>query len=141
VKKTAAFLAIVATAACAKSTSEIPATYVSPVQYSDYSCKQIKNEMTTLSRRVSDLGGHVDKTASDDKIQTGVGIVLFWPALFFLDGNSPQAVEYGRLKGEFEALESAANQKNCGFKFEKPEKKVEKVEEKKPRDFSKPAKN
>ncbi len=76
--------------------------------------------MIGLSRRVSELGGQVDKTASDDAVQMGIGLVLFWPALFFLDGNTPQATEYGRLKGEFDALEKAAIQKECSFKIERP---------------------
>jgi len=38
---------------------------------------------------------------------------LFWPALFFLDGDNPQAVEYARLKGERETLEKVAIDKNC----------------------------
>lgn len=47
-----------------------------------------------------------------------VGLVLFWPTLFFLDNNSTQAAEYGRMKGEFAALEQAAIQKNCGLEVE-----------------------
>jgi len=111
---------LVTLAACAKATHEIPTQYVSPLQYSDYSCKQLKKEMHVLSRRVSDLGGQVDKTASDDNGQMAVGMILFWPALFFLDGDTPQANEYGRLKGEFEALEKAAIQKDCDFEIERP---------------------
>jgi hypothetical protein len=117
----AILLASVFTAtACAKSTKEITAQYVSPMQYSSYSCKQIEMEMQSLSRRVAELGGQVDKTASDDTAQMAVGLVLLWPVLFFLDGDTPQAAEYGRLKGEFEALEKAAIQKNCSIKIERP---------------------
>lgn len=106
--------------ACAKSTKEIPAQYISPLQYSSYSCKQIEMEMQTVTRRVSELGGQVDKTASDDNAQMAVGIILLWPVLFFLDGDTPQAAEYGRLKGEFEALEKSAIQKSCTIKVERP---------------------
>jgi hypothetical protein len=43
-----------------------------------------------------------------------VGMILFWPALFFLEGgDGPQAAEYGRLKGERDALERVAIQKKC----------------------------
>lgn len=104
--------------ACAKHTHEIQAQYVSPLQYNSYKCSQIESEMAMVSRRASELGGQVEKTASDDEIQMGVGLVLLWPVLFALDGNNPQAAEYGRLKGEFEALEKAAIQKNCKIKVE-----------------------
>ncbi|MBX3442127.1 MAG: hypothetical protein KF774_06950 [Planctomyces sp.] len=121
-----------ALSACAKSSNEISSQYISPLQYRDYSCKQIEMEMQMLSRRVSELGGHVDKTASNDSVQMGVGLILFWPTLFFLDGDTPQATEYARLKGEFEALEKVAVQKECDIAVERPQvKKAEPAEEKK----------
>lgn len=89
--------------------------------------------MQTVSRRVSELGGQVNKTASDDSAQMGVGLILFWPTLFFLDGDTPQATEYERLKGEFDAIEKAAVRKDCGFRIERtviPEPKSVKEEEK-----------
>jgi len=113
-KKTIAIMSIVLLgSACAKKSSEITPMYVSPLQYSDYSCKQLAQEMGTISHRVSELAGAVDKTANNDAIQMGVGIILFWPTLFFLDGDGPQAQEYARLKGEFDALERSRIQKKC----------------------------
>ena len=120
IKQTILLSTILPLTACAKSTSEIPAQYVSPLQYKSHSCTQVEQEMVMLSRRVSDLGAQVDKTASDDNAQMAIGMILFWPALFALDGDTPQAAEYGRLKGEFEALEKAAIQKNCEIKVERP---------------------
>lgn len=117
-KMLSAMAMILSATACAKSSDEISAQYVSPMQYNSYSCKQIEAEMQMLSRRVSELGGQVDKTASDDSAQMAVGLVLFWPTLFFLDGDTPQAQEYGRLKGEFEALEKASIQKSCSIAVE-----------------------
>lgn len=106
--------------ACADSTKDIPAQYVSPLQYNAYTCSQIEQEMASVARRVSEVGGQVEKTASNDSARMGVGLILFWPTLFFLDGDTPQAAEYGRLKGEFDALEKAAIQKNCNIKIERP---------------------
>ena len=120
IKQTILLSTILPLTACAKSTSEIPAQYVSPLQYKSHSCTQVEQEMVMLSRRVSDLGAQVDKTASDDNAQMAIGMILFWPALFALDGDTPQAAEYGRLKGEFEALEKAAIQKNCNITIERP---------------------
>lgn len=106
--------------ACAKHTNEIPAQYTSPMQYQSYSCRQIEQEMQTVSRHMSEVGGQVDKTASNDSAQMGIGLVLFWPALFFLDGDTPEAQEYARLKGEFDALEKAGNQKDCHIRVKRP---------------------
>jgi len=113
--------------ACASNPDKIQSTYVSPIQYSDYSCKQVSLEMANVSRRVSELYGSLDKEASADNAQMAVGLILFWPALFFLEGgDGPQASEYARLKGQREALETVAVQKNCdpGMmpKFEPPKK-------------------
>ena len=69
---------------------------------------------TRVSRRAQELYGQLDKTASNDAAQMAVGMVLFWPALFFLEGgDGPEAAEYARLKGERDALEQVAIQKHC----------------------------
>lgn len=112
-------------AACATPPDKIASAYVSPVQYADYSCKQVAREMERVSHRASDLYGSLDKTASNDSAQIAVGLVLFWPTLLFLEGgDGPQAAEYARLKGEREALEQVAIEKDCDRsmlpRFEQP---------------------
>lgn len=42
----------------------------------------------------------------------GVGLILFWPALFFID-HTDQHVYLAELKGQYDALEETAIQKNC----------------------------
>lgn len=107
-------------AGCADHPDKIPATYTSPMQYDGYGCKQIGAEMQRVSSRVTELSGLQEKAASNSDVEMGVGLILFWPTLFFLDRNSAQAAEYGRLKGEFNALEQAGIQKNCGLHVEHP---------------------
>lgn len=99
--------------ACAKSSNEIATTYISPEQYRTLDCNQISAELVRVSSRVADLGGRLDEAASNDAAITGVGLILFWPALFALGGTDAQEAEYGRLKGEYEALNQLAVQKNC----------------------------
>lgn len=53
----------------------------------------------------------------------GVGLVLFWPALFALGGTKQQEAEYARLKGEHDALQQAAVAKKCGVLTAKEEVK------------------
>jgi len=105
---------------CASHPDKIPAQYTSPMQYDGYKCKQIAAEMQRVSSRVAELGGLQEKAATNSDVEMGVGLVLFWPVLFFLDSNSAQAAEYGRLKGEFNALEQTGIQKNCGLHIEQP---------------------
>ncbi len=99
--------------ACAKSSSDVPAQYVSPIKYDNYSCRQIRKEMQGISSRASSLSGQVDDAATGDAVKMGVGLLVFWPTLLFLEGDSPQAAEYGRLKGELNALEEAGIKKGC----------------------------
>jgi len=100
------------TAGCSSSPEKISAAYVSPIQYSPYDCDQIGVELIRVNRRVVEVSGVQKKNADRDAVAMGVGLVLFWPALFFLAG-SDQSEELARLKGEYEALETAAIQKKC----------------------------
>ena len=45
----------------------------------------------------------------------GTRMILFWPALFTLDGDGLQAQEYARLKDEFNTLWQVAIQKKFGL--------------------------
>jgi len=112
-KKLLLIMAIASLAACATSSKEIAAIYVSPIQYSSYDCEQLGNESKRLQGRVSQLGGLLDKQASDDGSMALVSAILFWPAAFAIDGDGQQQAEYARLKGEYEAIEQASIQKKC----------------------------
>ena len=105
-------------AGCASQPEDIAAMYVSPVQYESYSCDQVQAEMQRVSSRARTLEASLKATADTDAVQMGVGLILFWPTLFFLEGgDGPEAQEFGRLKGEKEALEKVSVQKKCGLGF------------------------
>jgi hypothetical protein len=63
--------------------------------------------------------GQQDKSRTGDKVATTVGVVLFWPALFFIDGDGPKAAELAQLKGQMDAIESASIQKKCRIEFQR----------------------
>lgn len=120
-------LAILCLTACATAPDKIAAADVSPLQYQGYSCKQIGAELGRIEKKVNTLYYKLDKTASNDNAQMGVGLILFWPTLFFLEGgDGAEAAEYARMKGEIDALESVSIQKNCGIKFPEPPKPIAK---------------
>jgi hypothetical protein len=98
--------------ACASKSDNISAAYVSPLQYQGYNCNQIRSELSRVSRRVNEVAGVQDSQASKDSVALGVGMILFWPALFFMIGKDKEE-ELSRLKGEYEALEQTAIQKDC----------------------------
>ena len=120
---------------CAESAKDIPTQYVSPLTYEDYNCKQIGGELERLTRRVNELAYQVDRRSSNDSAKMAVGLILFWPTLFFINGNGPEAQEYGRLKGEYEALEKVSIQKECGYEFKELvplEQKTPETQERRP---------
>tara|TARA_B100000676_G_scaffold260426_1_gene270098 strand:- start:349 stop:747 length:399 start_codon:yes stop_codon:yes gene_type:complete len=99
---------------CASDPSSIPSQYVSEVQYQSYDCEQLAQEARRVNSRVGDLYRQTKELADNDAAQMGVGLILFWPALFFLEGgDGPQAAEYARLKGESEAIDRATIAKKC----------------------------
>jgi hypothetical protein len=100
-------------AGCATAGKDVAATYVSPIQYSNYDCDQLRQELGRIGGRVAQLTGRLDEAASNDKAIVGVGMILFWPALFALGGTKQQEAELSRLKGEYDALQTASTNKKC----------------------------
>lgn len=122
--------------ACASSPDKIQSSHISPLQYQNYNCTQIVTEMDSVNTRANELYGTLKKTADNDSAQMAVGMILFWPSLFFLEGgDGPEAAEYARLKGEREALEKVAIEKKCDISkltnITDPTKEKESEEQKK----------
>ena len=99
-------------AGCATPPDKISSSYVSPLHYKDYTCTQIGQEKERVNRKIIELSKQQKKEANKDKVAMGVGICLFWPALFFMIGEDKKE-ELARLKGEYDALESMEIQKKC----------------------------
>ena len=110
------FLTFIFVISCASQPEDIGAVYVSPATFASYDCEQVESALRTKNKRLNQLYGSLKSEADADAWQTGVGLLLFWPTLFFLEGNDgPEATEYRRLKGEVDALAEVATQKKCGF--------------------------
>ncbi len=101
---------------CATSPDKLSTQYIPASSYSNLDCDQIAASLRQKNTRLESLYAKLDKTASDDAAQMAVGMLLFWPTLFFLEGgDSPEAAEYSRLKGEVDALNEASVLKKCGY--------------------------
>ena len=68
--------------------------------------------LALLLQRSNSVNKKQDDVASNDGIATGVGMILFWPALFFID-NDDMREEVAQLKGEVIAVEQASVKKKC----------------------------
>lgn len=106
-------------AGCATPADNIAAAYVSPIGYQGLSCAQLGTEAQAISGRAAAAVGAQNKKATGDAVAMTVGLVVFWPALLFTQGDGAQAAEVARLKGEMQAIEDAARRKGCGIKFQK----------------------
>lgn len=98
---------------CATSSANIAASYTTPIQYQGYDCAQLTAEAQRIHGRVNQLAGRLDEAANNDKMIMGVGMVLFWPALFALGGTKQQEADYARLKGEYDAIQQTMIAKKC----------------------------
>jgi hypothetical protein len=106
-------------AGCASKSSDITPAYVSPVMYQGYTCQQLAQEARGVSARAGQVSGAQDQKRSNDQIATGVAIVVFWPAAFFVGGDGPASAELAQLKGQMNAIEQASIQKKCGIQFQR----------------------
>ena len=118
-KLLAAVAATALLAGCATSPKDIAPAYVSPVLYQNLSCQQLAAEAARVSAAAAAATGAQQQQASKDATMVGVGMILFWPAMFFVGGDKGNAAEVARLKGEMQAIEQANIQKNCGIQFQR----------------------
>ena len=109
---------------CANDPKNISASYVSPIQYEGYTCPQIREEAARLSSKAAEITGVQQSKANGDAVAMGVGLVLFWPSLFFIKGDGSTATEVAHLKGQMDALEQASIKRKCNIQFQKEEPKT-----------------
>lgn len=114
-KKAVVVLCIASLFGCATASKDITGAYVSPMTYQSYDCAQLTAETARIQTKVNELGGRLDEAATHDKQIAGVGMILFWPALFALGGTKQQEAEYASLKGQADAVQQAGIIKKCAL--------------------------
>jgi hypothetical protein len=111
--KTTTALTVAATlAGCAASPESIAPAYVSPTAFAGQSCGQLNTAAAQLNARLATATGQQAKQASNDAAMTAVALILFWPAAFAIGGND-QSPAIAQMRGEAEALKSAAVSRGC----------------------------
>lgn len=107
---------------CASNPDKIDAAYVSPIKYENYDCSQLAMEMDYVGQRTTELHQRLKRERNADNWQMGIGLLVFWPSLFLLEGgDGPEAAEYAQLQGEYEALRQSSVSKKCGIQSSSPE--------------------
>ena len=78
IKKIFLLAVMVSFTGCAASAKNVNLSYVSPIQYQDSNCDQIRQELTGCSYKVQQLAGQQGWDANKDAWDTGIGMVVFW---------------------------------------------------------------
>lgn len=99
---------------CASNSSELKAAHVSTSGFKGLSCTELHADLQSSINVVNELTTVIDDKADNDKAQMAIGMILFWPTLFALEGgDGTEAAEYSRLKGEINAMEEVAILNQC----------------------------
>ena len=113
-KTLATAIALTTIVGCASNPDKMQTAYVSTIKYSSYDCNQLQMQHGQTTRRLGVLYNQLKKEANTDNWQTGVGLLVFWPALLFVEGgDGVEAAEYSQLKGDLVAIEETLINKSC----------------------------
>lgn len=88
----------------------IPATNVADVSLD---CAAVAREFQANERQIVATVREKDGANAKNAILGVTGVVLFWPALFFMDPKSPEKVEIDALRNRNGVLEDIARTKRC----------------------------
>lgn len=118
--KTMASVCIIgALAACAEKPEAVGGNYVSTALYENLSCQQLAGEARNVSNRAHDAAQIQRRHHTRDEVATAAGLVIFWPALFFVRGNDATTAEVAEMRGTMTAIEQASTAKQCGIVFQR----------------------
>lgn len=117
--------ATIALSACASSSDDVVATYVSPREFADHTCEDLIEEHQTVRSQVFQLSDAQDDRASQDAAVTAAGVILFWPALFFIEGDDSQTYQLSEMKGRQQTLETVIRENDCDNPSRAPESAFE----------------
>lgn len=93
-------------------------------------CPLIMAEMSGNTSRARTLLRQQDDTDSDNVALAVTGLILFWPALFFMDLSEADRVEMEALQDRNQYLATLAAHKDCGFELPKTVEEADRLERK-----------
>ena len=98
---------------CATRSGDVLPQKTDPAEFASWSCERIDEESDRVQLRAADVAYAVDARVGNNMIALGLGVMVFWPALLAMRPDGMEAQELAALKGRFEALRSAAQQRGC----------------------------
>lgn len=105
--------ATLAASGCASTADDVTASSVPMTRYQAFQCQQLASEFDKVSAEAASLSAQIDRNAVTERIKMGVGVVLFWPALMLMDGETEHHRRLASLKGERLTLANSMKARNC----------------------------
>lgn len=99
--------------ACAKGAEQVTSNHVPSQMYSSESCTSLRQKQAEIVYDVNTLTGKQNSKARTDAIAVGVGVVLFWPALFLLAKDAGNTQALADAKGRYETIDRVGKSKGC----------------------------
>lgn len=103
-----------ALAGCASRSVDVAPQPSDPAQFGGWTCEAMFDEMDRVQQRAADVAYAVDARHGNNVIALSLGVMVFWPALFAMRPDGPDAAELAQLKGRHDALRVAAAGSRCG---------------------------
>lgn len=111
-RSTALILALsISLAGCAGREAR-PVASTNPTD-SAFDCAGITREFEANERQITSTVKERSDAQGKNIVLGATGVLLFWPALFFMDPKSPERVEIDALRNRNNVLTSIAKSKGC----------------------------
>jgi hypothetical protein len=90
-----------------------PKTYTSAAIYQPLDCYQLATEAMRIEQAAAAQQASKGNKEAANIAAVAVGMLLLWPALFFIQGTGAEDAEINRLSADQDALVMAATMKKC----------------------------
>jgi len=88
---------------CATAPEDIVPRYVPSDRYENKTCQELSVIQARLSSRIIMLQQAQRQAQQRDAAMVATSALLFWPAMFFIEGDGATAEELARMRGELDA--------------------------------------
>ena len=112
-KRWISVLAVSALLGCATRSADIAPAPANVADFAGWDCNRLADEQDLVQHRAADLAYTVDERVGNNIMALGVGLAVFWPAILAMRPAGPEAQDLARLKGRFEALQTASRLIQC----------------------------
>lgn len=97
---------------CASTSTDIEPVPASMAPYANLSCDALRRHGHQTSVQIEAIRETIADTSVSDRLAMGIGLV-FWPALFMIDGNGDKQDKLAILKGQQISIEDTLFELNC----------------------------